>query len=340
MAVNLKTIEDDVAVGKVAPVYLVQGTDQYLMDQAHQIFVNMIPEDERSMNFATYDLKEQNLSNALDDARSMPFFGERRVVIIDNTYILTGEQVKNKLDQHPEELLDYLQHPEPQTTLVLMAPYDKLDRRKKITKLLQEQSVHLSFGNLSENDVRKIVDVRLKGQGFTITAGALQRLFQITNLNLSQIMQELQKVTLYALPEKEISEKMVQETATKTLNDSVFDLIDLVINFKVNQAVLLYHQLILNGEEPLRLQGAMTSHFRLLLQVKAATTSEQGTAKALGIHPYRIKLARKTVQNFPYQQLAKIYLELVHMEQQIKTTQRDPELLFELFMLKVGHSNN
>ena len=74
MAVNLKTIEDDVAAGKIAPVYLVQGTDQYLMDQAHQIFVNMIPEDERSMNFATYDLREQNLSNALDDARSMPFF--------------------------------------------------------------------------------------------------------------------------------------------------------------------------------------------------------------------------------------------------------------------------
>lgn len=338
MTVNLKTIEDDIAAGKIAPVYLVQGTDQYLMDQAHQLFDKIIPEDERSMNFATYDLREQNLSNALDDARSMPFFGERRVVIIENTYILTGEQVKNKQEHHPEELLNYLQHPEPQTTLVLMAPYDKLDRRKKITKLLQEQSVHLSFGNLSENDVKKIVEAKLSEQAFTITTVALQKLFQLTNLNLSQIMQELQKVTLYAMPEKEINEEMIQATATKTLNDSVFDLIDLIISFNINQAVVLYHELILNGEEPLRLQGAMTGHFRLLLQVKASTTSEQGTAKVLGVHPYRIKLARKTLQKFSYQQIAKIYLELVQMEQQIKTTQRDPELLFELFMLQVGRS--
>ncbi|QIL50468.1 DNA polymerase III subunit delta [Weissella coleopterorum] len=340
MTVNLKTIEDDIARGKIAPVYLIQGTDQYLMYQARQLFVNIIPKDEQSMNFGTYDLKEQNLANALDDARSMPFFGERRVVIIDNAYILTGEQIKNKLDQHPEELVNYLQHPEPQTILILMAPYDKLDRRKKLTKLLQEQSVHLAFGNLTENDVRKIVARELQSKDYTISPKALQRLFQITNMKLSQIMQEIQKLMLYALPAREISEQMVQETAIKTLNDSVFDLIDLIIKFNVNQAVLLYHQLILNGEEPLRLQGAMTTHFRLLLQVKSATTSEQGTAKELGVHPYRVKLARQTVRNFPYQQLAKIYLELVKMEQQLKTTQRDPELLFELFILQVGRNVN
>lgn len=97
---------------------------------------------------------------------------------------------------------------------------------------------------------------------------------------------------------------------------------------------MLYHQLILNGEEPLRLQGAILGQFRLLVQAKGSKLSEKGLATALSVHPYRVKLARQTVRSFGYKDLAQAFLGLVNMEKQLKSTRRDPELLFELFILR------
>ncbi|MDR3241070.1 MAG: DNA polymerase III subunit delta [Lactobacillaceae bacterium] len=334
MAVTLQTIKNDLAGGKIAPLYLIQGTDQYLMDQARKLFTQMIPKDDQSMNLAQFDMGETPLGVAIDDARSIPFFGDRRVVIIDHASFLTGEQNKSKIEHNLDDLIEYVQHPEPQTVLVIVAPYEKLDRRKKITKLLQEQSVHLSFGDLTEHDVSQLIAETVQAKSYQITPQAQQLLIRLTNLNLTQIMSELDKLFLFAYATKQIDDEMVREVVTKTLSESIFDLIDFLLQKRLSEAVSLYHQLIISGEEPLRLQGAMTSHFRLLLQVKAATTSEQGTASALKVHPYRVKLASQTVRKFSYKSLAQAFLGLVDMEKQLKSTARDPELLFELFVLK------
>lgn len=338
MTVKFQQLQEKIVEQKIAPVYLIQGTDVYLLQQAEQLFIQLVPENQQAMNFARYDMHEQALAVALDDARSIPFFGERRVVIIENAYFLTGERVKSKIEHHPEELIDYLKHPEPQTVLVIMAPYEKLDRRKKVTKILQEQSEHVSFGNLTERDLQSFVQTKLAEQHMEIDSGGMETLIRLTGANLSTMMSEIDKLVLYVLPAQQITALDVEQVVTKNLTDNVFDLIDDVLKLNFKAALELYHQLLLNGEEPLRVQGALTSQFRLLLQVKAAKTSEKGTATALKVHPYRVKLARQTVRRFNYRQLAKAFLGLVKMEQQIKTTSRDPELLFELFILDYQHA--
>ncbi|MCM0583498.1 DNA polymerase III subunit delta [Weissella diestrammenae] len=334
MAVTLQTIQNDLSDAQTAPVYLIQGTDQYLLDQARQLFVNSVPKEDQAMNLAQFDMHEVPLSVALDDARSMPFFGDKRTVLIDNAFFLSGEQNRYKIEHQVDELLLYLDHPEPQTTLVIFAPYDKLDRRKKVTKRLQEQSQHLAFGELTEKDILGMIQHRLRTSGYDMTNEAQQLLGRLTNYNLTVMMSELDKLMLFAVNDKKITETMVSASVTKTLNESIFDLIDLLLQKKLSQAVNLYHQLLVSGEEPLRLHGAMLSQFRLLLQVKAATTSEQGTATALKVHPYRVKLARQTGRKLAYKNIAQAYLGLVDMEKQLKRTARDPELLFELFVLR------
>ena len=54
----------------------------------------------------------------------------------------------------------------------------------------------------------------------------------------------------------------------------------------------------------------------------------------LKVNPYRVKLGRQTVRRFSYTALAKEHLGLVDMEEQLKSTAREPELLFELFVLR------
>jgi len=334
MAITLKELKADLAKKNSAPVYLIQGTDQFLLDQTRKLFTNLIDEEDRTMNFAQFDMRETNLAVALDDARAVPFFGDKRVVIIDNAYFLTGESSRGKIEHVPDELINYVNQPEPQTILVIFAPYEKLDGRKKVTKLLKERAGYLAFGDLTEKDIHQIVQQRVSEAGYVMAPAAEQVLFQRTNLSLTQIMMELEKLLLYTYDTKQITVESVEAAVTNTLSQNIFDLIEALLNQKLRHAVELYHELILNGEEPLRLHGAMIGQFRLLLQVKGATLSEQGIASALKVHPYRVKLARQTVRKYSYTALSRAYLGLVNMEERLKSTSRDPELLFELFVLR------
>ncbi len=91
------------------------------------------------MNVGSYDMESTPVAVALDDAMSAPFFGERRLVFINHPYFLTGENKKVKVDHDLDSLQTYFEHPEPSTILVLMAPYEKLDARKKLVKTLKNR---------------------------------------------------------------------------------------------------------------------------------------------------------------------------------------------------------
>ena len=74
-----------------APIYLVLGTQQALQQQALDQFLALIPASEQVMNVCRYDMETTPVATALDDAMSAPFFGERRLVVINKPYFLTGE---------------------------------------------------------------------------------------------------------------------------------------------------------------------------------------------------------------------------------------------------------
>ena len=56
-------------------------------------------------------------------------------------------------------------------------------------------------------------------------------------------------------------------------------------------------------------------------------------ASTLKVHPYRVKLALQKTRVFKRVDLKNAYLGLVHIEERLKKTSQDPELLFQLFML-------
>lgn len=97
-----------------AMVYLVLGTQAVLQQEAKDVFLNLIPEEERVMNVGSYDMETTPLADALDDAMAAPFFGERRLVILNKPAFLTGGTSRGALKQDGEVLREYLKHPSQQ----------------------------------------------------------------------------------------------------------------------------------------------------------------------------------------------------------------------------------
>ncbi|ARN92762.1 DNA polymerase III subunit delta [Levilactobacillus brevis] len=334
MTINelLKTL----ATGQtLSNVYVILGQADYFQRRLKRGFKQQVPAEEQTMNFASYDMDTVPLAVALDDAMAAPFFGERRVVCIDNPQFLTGETKKQKVEHDIDSLQKYLESPMPSTVLVFFAPYDKLDARKKVTKQLKKVATMVEINQFSERDVRQFVTDQLKQDGYTMEPAALNDLIQRTDADLTLIMSELPKLELYTLPEKTITQTAISGLVTQTLTQNVFDLVNRVLAKNTAGAVTLYRELLQAKEEPLKINAILQGQFRLLIQTKVLAKqgySQGKLASILKVHPYRIKLALQTHRRFQLTDLNRAYLGLFRVEKQMKSTTMDPELLFSLFM--------
>lgn len=320
-----------------AMVYLVLGTQQAILQQAVEEFIKLIPKSEQVMNVGRYDMETTPLAVALDDAMAAPFFGDRRLVIINKPYFLTGEKKRAKIDHDLDSFKRYLEHPEPSTILVLTAPYEKLDGRKAIAKQLKKVAVQVDAAPLDEKQARSRVSAQLSDAGYTIDEDALDELVQRTNADYGLMNANLSKLQLLAYQTKHVDWQMVADLVPQSLDENVFDLVTAVLHHQQSQALDLYHQLLLGQQQPLRINAVLVSQFRLLIQIKVLHQrglSQGNLASQLSVHPYRIKLGLQTVRNFSIEALENAYLGLIRIEQALKTTQRDPALLFQLFMLQ------
>lgn len=324
--------------GNIAPVYLVVGTEQYLGDLFLETIKNQILEQEDdAMNFIKYDMEQTYLSVALEEANSMPFFGDRRVVQINHPYFLTGERSKSNLEHNVEELMTYINEPLESTVLVIFAFYEKLDSRKKVVKVLKKQAKVITIEPLKEHEIKEYVKNTIQESGYEITPEALESLLHLSQMNLSKIMGELDKLFLYTLSEKKITKPIVETLVPKSLEQNIFEMVEYVMKKNPAKALKLYQELILQGEETIKINAILLGHFRLMIQVKVMMNmgyQQNNMTDVLKIHPYRIKLAMQQVRNYDLKDLGLIYDELAENDLKIKTGKMEKDLLFELFILK------
>ena len=330
---DVTTLKQQITSKTPAMIYLALGTQQVLLQRVREMFINLIPKEERVMNVGSYDMETTPLAVALDDAMAAPFFGERRLVLINKPYFFTGEKGPAKIEHDLDSLSNYLQHPEPSTILVFLAPYEKLDGRKKIVKELKKVAVTVDTAPLDE------AHAELTSDQYTIDETAIDELVQRTNADYELMNANLSKLKLLTYQDRHITQQAVKELVPQSLDENVFDLVNAVLKHDQPRSIDLYDQLIAGQQPPLRINAVLISQFRLLLQIKILSSrglSQGSLAQKLKVHPYRVKLGLRTVRQFSLLALENAYLGLVNIEKALKTTQRDPRLLFQLFMLQYG----
>ncbi|WP_283678834.1 DNA polymerase III subunit delta [Lentilactobacillus sp. Marseille-Q4993] len=334
---NYTQLLNNLKNNKYKQLYVVKGAQEYLSDQIKQAFVNLIPDEERDMNVSNFDMEETPISVAVEDAVSIPFFGEKRLVFINRPFFLTGSKSKSKVNHNLDDLLAYLEHPEESSVVVFFAPYEKLDARKKVTKLLTKQAEVIDISKISESEIKTLVADKLNASEMTIDQDALEKLLELTAGNLTKIMAELPKLMLYNQQSKVIDVESVTGLVTRSMEQNVFDLVNSVLLRRANESLDIYHQLLLENEEPLRINAVLVQQFRLMIQVNILQKhgyAQGNIASALKVHPFRVKLAMQSVRKYHYDELRDAYLGLIDIERKLKSTSQTPELLFELFIVE------
>ena len=325
---------------KLAPCYLVLGTEKFLQDQVRTEILKKIKIDgEDDLNFLSFDMENSSIDEVIAEAETLPFFGDQRLVFVENPYFLTGEKGTNSIDQNTDLLVNYLKEPLETTVLVIFAPYEKLDERKKVTKQLKKTAITIDVKQLDEKAVRQYLLNTLENSEIKMDRQAIDFFLRLTDLDLSKMMRELQKILLYGQEQEVITVKEIEQLVPKTLEHNLFDMTQYILSGRTEQALRLFQDLVTQGEETIKINAILLSQIRLFLQTKFLVKigyQQANIAETLKIHPYRVKLAMQEVRKFDEQTLRRLFDELVEMDYEIKSGKIEKELSFQLFVLRTG----
>ncbi|WP_404443825.1 DNA polymerase III subunit delta [Sutcliffiella horikoshii] len=324
-----------------APIYLLLGTETFLMKEIRDsIIEHALDEEEHDFNLSFYDMEEQPVDVAIEDAETLPFMGERRVVVLSNPFFLTAEKNKSKVEHNTDRFLAYIQEAAPYTIMVIQASYEKLDERKKIVKQLKKYAEVMEVQPLGERDLKAWMKDKAMQNGADLSDAAAEELLKIAGVNLSVLSQEINKMAMYiGVSEPEISVNVVKKLAAKSIEHSVFELIEKMVHRKVDEALELFYDLVRNNEEPIKLHALIANQFRLLYQVKDLSEqgySQQKMAGILRVHPYRVKLASQQGRYFERGELMKMVDDLAEADYLMKSGKIDKQLAMEMLLIKLA----
>ncbi|MEH7549135.1 DNA polymerase III subunit delta [Neobacillus vireti] len=324
---------------EIAPIYLLYGTEAFLMNETKQLLLNQIlDEEDKDFNFSAYDLEETPVDFALEDAETFPFLGEKKVVFLHNPVFLTAEKTKEKVEHNLAKLEAYLKEPAPYTVMVISAPYEKLDERKKITKELKRNAELVEAKKLSEHELKKWVKERARSNGLEFEEKAVDQLLSLAGTNMFMLSSEVDKLSLYAAEQKRIDSELVEKLVARTLEQNIFTLIERVVQRRLDEALRIYYDLLKQNEEPIKILALLSGQFRLIYQVKELSRrgyGQQQIAGYLKIHPFRVKLALGQAGSFTDEELANLMKMLAEADYQMKTGGMNKSLLIEMLLFRL-----
>ncbi len=335
--IMISTVWKTIKKGELAPVYLLVGEESYFIDETiKRIKEAMGPEDE--LEISTFDLDEVPVDAVMDEADTIPFFSAQKLIIAKNaSFLKATEKGKEKIDHDVKRLETWLSNPSDFSVTVFIAPYEKLDERKKVTKMMKEHALLVEAETPKEQDLAVWIQSNVKAQGNSITQDAIELLVTMVGANMLQLQMEIDKLTLYLGEGGEITVSLVEDLVAKTLEQDAFKMLNAYLANDSVSALSIYHDLLRQKQEPIMLVGLLASNVRTMSNVFYLLKKgyhPQQIAKNLKIHPYRVKLMTEQRNRPSEESLLRALYQLAEVDLQLKSTGGNRERYLELFLLR------
>ncbi|SET65216.1 DNA polymerase III, delta subunit [Salinibacillus kushneri] len=324
---------------KYIPLYLLFGSESYLIqDLQHKIIHSVLEEQpEQGLNFNTFDLEETPVQEAILDAETFPFFGDRKVLVLKNASFFKAKPDKTKVEHDLSVLENYLENPVDYTNIILIAPYEKIDERKKIIKKLKNTGRVVKCDSPKEYELKSWIDMLAKDLNVHIEPEASQKLIEEVGTELMAVQKELEKFSLYVHEGEPITREIVEKLVSRHTESSAFKMIDALMKKDITEAISVFKDLTMRNEEPIALVALLASQIRLILHCKLMKNkgyTKQQMDKQIKAHPYAIKMALDRERYFSVEQLYEMMNLLTNTDEQMKTGEMEKELAFELLLYR------
>ena len=277
----MKRIAQDIKNNQFSKVYLLYGEEAYLRKQCRDNLINALSDTNDAMNRSIYAGKDIDANEVADMANTMPFFAERRVIVVENSgWFKSGN---DRITEVVKSL--------PDTTCMIFVE-EEMDKRGKLYKACTANGYAAQCTVQDEATLKKWVMGLLKKENKLITPDALNLLLDKTGANMENIKREVEKLVCYKYYEEGITAADVEELCIVQIQNKIFDMVEAVAQKDQKTALALYYNLLALKEAPMKILALIARQFNMLLQVKEMKQKgyqESAIASQTGLNAYYLK---------------------------------------------------
>ncbi|MDA9311549.1 DNA polymerase III subunit delta [Polaribacter sp.] len=298
---EINTIVSDIKKGNLKPIYFLMGEESYYIDKISDfIEETVLDEAEKGFNQQVMYGRDATIEDIVGAAKRYPMMAERQVLIVKEA---------QDLSRNIEKLVSYAENPQPTTVLVLNYKYKKLDKRKKLYKVIAKSGLIFESKKLYENQVSDWIRRVLSGKKYQVEPKAAQMLVEFLGTNLSKISNELDKLMLILSEGTIINPTHIEENIGISKDFNNFELRKAVGEknvVKANRIIAYFAENPKNN--PLVMTISLLNSFftQLLLFHSLDDRSKNSVAKMLGVNPFFVDEYFLAARNYPMRKVAQV----------------------------------
>ena len=323
---QVKTLNEHMKTGQFKRSYLLYGEEAYLKKQYKEKLTKAMFPDGDTVNYAYFEGKGTEPSKLIDLAETMPFFAERRLIVVENSGFFKSSC---------PELADYIRQM-PDTACFLFVE-EEADKRGKMFKAVKETGYVLELKRQDEKTLLLWIARQVKGEQKQIKESTARYLLERVGTDMENLEKELEKLFGYTLGETEITVSDIDAICSVQIENKIFKMIEAAAAKRQKEMLDYYYDLLTLKEPPLKILSLLSRQFRLLLETKELVKEGRDRsqiAKVTKQPPFAAEKCIRQCREFSAAQLKGILSEAAELEEMAKTGRLDQQISVELFIVK------
>ena len=291
---------------------------------------------EKKLDISDNDIIYYNIDDIdgiINEASTIGMFSLNKFIIIN-----MDSYFKDKKDIPNINLLEnYFDSYNSNSYLVFVCNSDSIDSRKKIVNLIKKYGIVKKL-EVNDNYLNDYVNNYLKDNGYKINNGDVVYFINRVGNNINNVTNELDKLMLYKINDKIINRNDIDLLTVENIDDSIYDLVNCILKNDNEKAIKLYNNFIDNGMDVNQIVAIIAAQIRLLYQVKRLYNSGKSNDEIAKIleskSVYRVKYLLSDSYYYSESDLVKYLSKLADIDNAIKTSNGDGNMLMQLFIVK------
>ncbi|MGL6173610.1 MAG: DNA polymerase III subunit delta [Cellulosilyticaceae bacterium] len=311
---------------EIQKCYLIHGEEEWIKyNLIKDIKKQILDETTELMNYNVFEGKEGTVSAVIDTCETMPFFADRKLVVVKNSGLFKPgrKDESEKLAEWIESVPEYV---------VLVFCESEVDKRGKLYKQIKAKYTTIEAGYPGDEEMVRIFSRKCQNISRSLLLYFLQNMPQ----NITYALNEFEKLLDYTR-DRTITQKDIDEICVFSLEQRVFTLIKEVTNKNTSEALKIYKALIESKESPIGVLVLIARQYRVMLQIKyllKANAPQKQIASEVGVPFFAVKEMAKQTELFSFKQLEEAIKFCLESDIAIKTGQMEAVQCIEMLIIK------
>mgnify|MGYP002581774732 FL=1 len=337
--INIDGFESELKKGDIGSGYVFCGLDEELIKENINILVKkLVPDEFMTLNYERLDGLTTTFNDIENACEIMPFFGEKKVIVVYRANFLKDKTDKEGAKLY-SEISEYVKNLPPYAVLIMYYLFnDKRDTPKKNKKLgtLDKYIKVVHCDKLKKDKYYKKIEDIFKENGKNIGKIQVRYFGEKVQNNFDIIKSEIDKLCAYTYG-REIEKEDIDKLIANKSEDDIFDLVEYISNKKVDRALDLLDDLLFKADQHILIITTIENHFKRLYEIKIYMS--KGKRVDYFMSKYRLpqfvceKLMNQA-NKFSLKQLGQFIRICVDTENKLKSSTGDKSTEMELMLFK------